>query len=192
MSDRIRTRHPFAAPDRITVVSGPPRSGTSLSMQILEAAGLRSRRTKSRPRDPDNPRGYYELDAVEAHPADARFLEDCRGGSSSSSPRCCSSCRRSLAYRVLFIERDLGEILASQRAMLARQGTAGFRGGGSRPRARLRVGPRALPRLARSQSQGSRRYSSTTARSSSRPGETVARIARFLEETGGGIAAPLS
>lgn len=111
---------PFAAGDRITVVSGLPRAGTSLMMQLLEAAGLPIAEDGARPADPDNPRGYYELAAVRRIERDAGFLDVCRGRVVKVVAPLVRALPTRHAYRVVFLERDLREILASQRAMLER------------------------------------------------------------------------
>jgi hypothetical protein len=112
----------LAAPSRITVVSGLPRAGTSLLMQILEAAGLALARDDGRPPDPDNPRGYHELAAVKRIQHDKRFLADCRGRVVKIVAPLLTELPSGDRYRVLFVERDLGEVLASQRALLLRRG----------------------------------------------------------------------
>ncbi|MEZ4280592.1 MAG: sulfotransferase family protein [Myxococcota bacterium] len=120
MSDPSRAVPAFSAPDRITVVSGLPRAGTSLLMQILEAAGLEIARDDMRPPDPDNPRGYFELAAVKAIRRDAGFVDACVGRVVKIVAPLVPDLPRERAYRFLVVERDLGEILASQRAMLRR------------------------------------------------------------------------
>lgn len=122
MPDPSRAESVFAAPHRITVVSGLPRAGTSLLMQILAAAGLAVAHDDARPPDPDNPRGYFELAAVKAIRRDAGFLDACRGRVVKIVAPLLLDLPVDRAYRVLFVERDLGEILASQREMLLRTG----------------------------------------------------------------------
>ena len=65
--------------DPIYVVSGLPRSGTSLMMRMLEAAGLEPVIDGARTADEDNPRGYYELEAVKRLETQPAFLTDARG-----------------------------------------------------------------------------------------------------------------
>lgn len=185
MSESDPVAHPFAAADRVTVVSGLPRSGTSLLMQILAAAGLSIARDESRASDADNPRGYYELAAAKRIRSDTRFLEGCRGSVVKLVAPLLLELPPQSAYRVLFMERDLGEILASQRAMLARQGKPDSA-------AEDHVLERAFESaLARSRAWLAREPGPATLFVAHRaliesPGESVARIARFLEETGGG------
>lgn len=117
-----RSENPLAAPERITVVSGLPRAGTSLLMQLLEAAGLAIARDEARAADEDNPRGYLELSAVKAIRRDVAFLADCRGRVVKIVAPLLLELPADHAYRVLFVERDPSELLASQRAMLQRAG----------------------------------------------------------------------
>lgn len=119
-----RRPRPLAAPDRITVVSGLPRSGTSLLMQLLEAAGLELARDDARGPDADNPRGYAELEAAKGIRRDAAFLAGCRGRAVKVVAPLLSALPPDHAYRVVFVERDLDEVLASQRTMLERAGRA--------------------------------------------------------------------
>lgn len=116
------------APDRVTIVSGLPRAGTSLLMQLLEAAGLSLARDDERSADPDNPRGYHELAAVKRIRSDASFVASCRGRVVKIVAPLLTELPdvdpRRDAHRVLFVERGLEEVLASQRVMLARRGEA--------------------------------------------------------------------
>ncbi len=102
----------------ITIVSGLPRSGTSMMMQMLEAAGFEIASDGRRVADRDNPKGYYELDAVK------RLREDasCPGEAVGRAVKVIAPLLPSLSgdsdSRVIFVERALDEVLASQRAML--------------------------------------------------------------------------
>lgn len=106
----------------ITVVSGLPRSGTSMMMQMLEAAGLPLASDGHRTADPDNPRGYFELDAVRRLREDSSFLESVVGQVVKVVSPLLPFLPPAYDYRVISMERDLDEILASQRAMLDRRG----------------------------------------------------------------------
>ena len=110
----------------ITVVSGLPRSGTSLMMQMLAAGGLAPLTDGERAADPDNPRGYFELERVKKLKADAAWLDEARG----RAVKIIHLLLRDLPvtgheYKVILMKRRMPEVLASQRAMLARQGRAG-------------------------------------------------------------------
>jgi hypothetical protein len=108
----------------ITVVSGLPRSGTSLMMQMLSAGGIPPLTDHIRSADESNPRGYYEFEAVKKLRADHSWLEHARG----HAVKIIHALLRELPvdgryeYRVLLMKRPIGEVLASQRAMLARSG----------------------------------------------------------------------
>lgn len=189
MSDSQRLAHPFAAADRVTLVSGLPRSGTSLLMQMLEAAGIPLAHDGARLPDSDNPRGYFELAAAKRLRSDAGFLDGCRGRAVKLVAPLLLDLPSACPCRVLFIERDLGEILASQRAMLERQGLPAPRAGD--------------PALARGFESALARCRVWLTRETAppalivrhralvdSPGEEVARITRFLEETADAGAVP--
>lgn len=112
----------------LTVVSGLPRAGTSLLMQMLAAAGLALAVDERRGPDADNPRGYYELDAVRRIRDDASFLQALAGRAVKIVVPLVRELPADLDHRVLLVERDLTEVLASQRAMLLRRGEAGEAG----------------------------------------------------------------
>lgn len=108
--------------DPIVVVSGVPRSGTSLVMQMLEAGGIPPLADASRPPDAGNPRGYYELAAVKRLPADAGWLADAPGRAVKVIHALVDRLPRGPAYRILWIERDWSEVVRSQSALLRRLG----------------------------------------------------------------------
>jgi hypothetical protein len=110
-------------PDRtITVVSGMPRSGTSMMMQMVEAAGVELHCDGGRVADTDNPRGYFELEATKRLPRDASFLtKSCAKAVKIVAPLL-TSLPADFEYRVIFIDRDMEEIMASQQAMMEHAG----------------------------------------------------------------------
>lgn len=108
--------------DFVTVVSGLPRSGTSMLMRMLERGGIAALTDGERKADDDNPRGYYELEAVKRLPADAGWLSAAGGRAVKVVSALLDKLPDTFSYRVLFLERDLGEVLASQRRMLERRG----------------------------------------------------------------------
>ena len=112
------------APDRpfLTIVSGLPRSGTSLMMKMLEAGGLPVLVDNLREADADNPRGYYEFEPVKALKADSSWVAPARGKAVKMVYLLLMDLPQDQEYRVLFMRRDMGEVLASQRAMLGRMG----------------------------------------------------------------------
>ncbi|MBE7211101.1 MAG: sulfotransferase [Gluconacetobacter diazotrophicus] len=114
----------------ITVVSGLPRSGTSLMMQALAAGGLPPLTDAQRAADASNPRGYLELEAVKRLKVDRSWLPQARGKAVKIIhlllPELVAAVDTGIReeYRVVMMRRPVEEVVASQRAMLARQGKA--------------------------------------------------------------------
>jgi hypothetical protein len=112
------------APNVITVVSGLPRSGTSLMMQMLEAGGLPLLTDNVRLPDENNPRGYFEFEPVKQLRVDQSWL----GQACGRAVKIIHLLVRELPddgrfeYRVILMKRPMDEILSSQRLMLERQG----------------------------------------------------------------------
>ncbi len=105
-----------------TLVTGIPRSGTSLMMQMLCAGGMPVLQDASRPPDADNPRGYYELDAVRHTRRDTSWLEAATGHAVKVVHLLVPELPADRPYRVISMHRALDEVLASQREMLRRRG----------------------------------------------------------------------
>ena len=113
----------------ITVVSGLPRSGTSLMMQMLAAGGIPPLTDATRLADASNPRGYLELEAVKRLKTDRSWLPQARGKAVKIIhlllPKLAGAgAADALEFRVVMMRRPVAEVVASQRAMLARQGKA--------------------------------------------------------------------
>ena len=108
----------------VTVVSGLPRSGTSLLMQMLRAGGMPVLADAARPPDPDNPRGYLEYEPVRRIERDAGFVAGAVGRAIKIVVPLVRHLPATHAYRVLLVERHIDEVIASQEAMLARRGAA--------------------------------------------------------------------
>lgn len=104
------------------VVSGLPRSGTSMMMRMLEAGGLLPVTDGLRAADEDNPRGYYELERAKLIKHDRAWLEDCRGKAVKLITELLRDLPDDRPYKIVFMRRDLEEVLRSQKAMLARRG----------------------------------------------------------------------
>ncbi len=109
----------------ITIVSGLPRSGTSLMMQMLEAGGLPVLTDGVRKPDADNPRGYYELAKAKRLRTDSSWLQEAEGKVLKLIYLLLYELPPGRQYRVVFMEREIDEIIASQNAMLARLGKQG-------------------------------------------------------------------
>jgi len=108
----------------IIIVSGLPRSGTSLMMQMLASGGLETVTDNIRTADTDNPRGYYELEKVKKIKDDASWLPGTRGKAFKMVSQLLFDLPPSERYRIIFMERDLDEMLVSQEAMLQRRNRA--------------------------------------------------------------------
>jgi Sulfotransferase domain len=112
-------------PNFLTIVSGLPRSGTSMMMRMLEAGGMPVLVDHVRQPDEDNPRGYYEFEAVKKTKADPSWLQGSEGKAVKMVYRLLYDLPANRRYRVLFMQRHLGEVLASQQVMLRRGGVSG-------------------------------------------------------------------
>jgi len=124
------------ARDFVTVVTGPPRSGTSLLMQVLAAGGIPALSDGARAPDASNPRGYLEhrtLRGLGRDPAAAALVRGAAGRAVKVVHALAPALPAGPRYRMLLAERDLAEVVASQDAMLARGGE----GAGAIPPERL-------------------------------------------------------
>jgi Sulfotransferase domain len=106
----------------ITVVSGVPRSGTSLMMSMLDAGGIPALTDGVRRPDAHNPHGYFEYEAVKRLAADSSWMEGARGKAVKVIHRLLPHLPSGFEYRVIFMERNLAEVFESQRKMLAARG----------------------------------------------------------------------
>lgn len=109
----------------ITVVSGLPRSGTSLMMQLLAAAGRATLTDAKRIPDEDNPLGYYEFEKTLKLAKDVSWIPEARGKVVKIVAQLLPFLPRNEHYCLVFMERNLNEVIASQKAMLLRQGRKG-------------------------------------------------------------------
>jgi hypothetical protein len=108
----------------ITIVSGLPRSGTSLMMQMLAAGGMPVLSDGERLPDVDNPRGYLEWERIKQLPNDPTCIAEAEGKVVKVISRLLLSLPECHDYRVIFMQRPLPEVLASQEAMMRNRGTA--------------------------------------------------------------------
>jgi len=109
--------------DTIVIVTGLPRSGTSMLMQMLAAGGMSILTDRLRQPDEDNPRGYFEYESVKALVRDSAWLaEKAAGKAVKIVAPLLSAVPEGLPCRVILIERNLEEILDSQERMLVRRG----------------------------------------------------------------------
>jgi len=113
-------------PKTVVVVSGLPRSGTSMMMKMLEAGGLPVLIDGIRAANEDNPKGYYEFERVKKLPeGDTEWLDEAVGKVVKIITQLVIHLPDSHAYKVLVMRRSIPEILASQAKMLERRGEAG-------------------------------------------------------------------
>ncbi len=109
----------------ITIVSGLPRSGTSLMMQMLEKGGMTTLTDQIRKADDNNPRGYYEYDKVKSLSRDSAWLKEAEGKAVKIIAQLLFFLPRNFEYSILFMERNMEEIIASQSKMLQSLGRTG-------------------------------------------------------------------
>jgi len=106
----------------ITIVSGLPRSGTSMLMKMLEAGGMEILTDNLRTADEDNPKGYYEFEAVKQLGENQEWLPDAQGKVVKIISQLLKPLPQDYKYKVIFMRRKMEEILASQKQMLIRRG----------------------------------------------------------------------
>ncbi len=110
----------------IVIVSGLPRSGTSMLMKILEAGGVEIVTDGLRTADDDNPKGYYEFEKVKDldKNKDNSWLAELRGKAVKVVSYFLEKLPNNNNYKIIFIERNLREVIASQNKMLVHRGEA--------------------------------------------------------------------
>jgi hypothetical protein len=114
-------------PDRnvISIVSGLPRSGTSLMMQMLAAGGMSVVTDGERRADADNPRGYFEWERIKLLPKQPDCIAEAEGKAVKVISQLLFALPAGREYRVIFMQRPLSEVVASQAEMIRRRGTTG-------------------------------------------------------------------
>jgi len=106
----------------VIIVSGLPRSGTSMMMKMLSEGGIEVLTDRLRAADEDNPEGYFEFEAVKGMPdGNAAWLYEAGGKALKVISALLEHLPPGYSYKIIFMERELGEILASQRRMLERR-----------------------------------------------------------------------
>jgi hypothetical protein len=107
----------------VIIVSGLPRSGTSLMMNMLQAGGVPIVTDEQRVADDDNPKGYFELEQVkQLSRGDVSWLDGAHGTAVKVISALLEHLPANSTYKILFMRRRLPEVLASQRKMLERRG----------------------------------------------------------------------
>jgi hypothetical protein len=107
----------------ITIVSGLPRSGTSLMMQMLAAGGLSALSDGERKPDPDNPKGYLEWERIKQLPKDPSLIAAAEGKLVKVISQLILALPDGHEYKIVFMQRPLPEVMKSQDEMLKRRGT---------------------------------------------------------------------
>ena len=125
-STLVRTYRRLRFGEPLIVVSGLPRSGTSMTMQMLEASGLDIATDGIRKPGEDNPKGYYEYERVKdlEKETDKSYLKEFRGKTIKIISFLLKDLPETNNYKVVFMRRNLDEILASQTKMLKNRGEA--------------------------------------------------------------------
>jgi hypothetical protein len=106
----------------IVIVSGLPRSGTSLMMQMLRAGGMPLLTDELRPPDADNPHGYWEYEPVKRLQQDTSWIPKAEGKAVKVISALLQYLPPQPTYKIIFMQRPLQEVLASQTVMLERRG----------------------------------------------------------------------
>jgi hypothetical protein len=105
----------------ITIVSGLPRSGTSMMMNMLQSGGMQLMVDNTREPDEDNPKGYFEFEPVKKiKEGDFFWLADSYGKAIKIVSPLLKYLPSDNKYKVIFMRRDIVEIIASQNRMLQR------------------------------------------------------------------------
>lgn len=108
----------------IIIVAGLPRSGTSMMMRMLEAGGVPTVTDNVRKADEDNPNGYFELEQVKAIRKDSTWLEGLEGKAVKMVSMLLFDLPAAKRYKIVFMRRNMQEVLASQGIMLNRRNEA--------------------------------------------------------------------
>ena len=126
MLGSLRRRLRGSNGEPIVVVSGLPRSGTSMMMYMLEAGGLEIMSDGEREADVDNPKGYFEYERVKdlEKETNKSYVREARGRVLKVISFLIKDLPDDNDYKVIFMRRDLDEVLASQDKMIGRLGTS--------------------------------------------------------------------
>ncbi len=111
----------------VVLVSGLPRSGTSMLMQMLEKGGMPIVTDKVRTPDEDNPKGYHEFERIKEidKTTDKSWLKQYRGQVIKTISFLLQDLPLDMNYQVIFMRRNIEEVLRSQNKMLDRSGAGG-------------------------------------------------------------------
>jgi tetratricopeptide (TPR) repeat protein len=123
VSQDILSERPLDISNTIVIVSGLPRSGTSMMMQMLSAGGIPPLTDSVREADENNPKGYYEFEKAKQLNRDSSWMAESKGKAVKIVAQLLAylPAIQGADYRVVFMERDMDEVLSSQKSMLHRQ-----------------------------------------------------------------------
>jgi len=106
----------------ITIVSGLPRSGTSMMMRMLQAGGMDLLTDNIRTPNEDNPMGYFEIEQVKKlKDGELGWLSEAKGKAVKVISALLEHLPDQYKYKVIFMRRDINEVLASQKQMMIRR-----------------------------------------------------------------------
>jgi hypothetical protein len=108
--------------DYTIIVTGLPRSGTSMMMSILEAGGIELIVDEIRLPDEDNPKGYYEFEKVKDIKSYEHWINDSKGKAVKIVTKHLDNLPTKNRYKIIYMKRDMSEIITSQNKMLKRSG----------------------------------------------------------------------
>lgn len=121
--DRRKAEYDAIEPKDFLIVSGLPRSGTSLMMQVLRAGGIEPLTDAKRAADEDNPEGYWEWDDIKKLPKNPRLIEQAEGKVVKVISALLPNLPGKHRYTIIYMVRPTEQVVDSQWAMLARKGT---------------------------------------------------------------------
>lgn len=121
-SELLETNRAMPQRNYLTIVSGLPRSGTSMMMQMINQGGIPALVDDQRPPDDDNPRGYYEFQPVKRTREDPSWLDDAFGKVVKMVHLLLLDLPLDRPYRVVLMRRNLLEVVRSQNVMLTNMG----------------------------------------------------------------------
>jgi tetratricopeptide (TPR) repeat protein len=121
--DRQKAEYDAIEPKDFLIVSGLPRSGTSLMMQVLRAGGIEPLTDAKRAADEDNPEGYWEWDDIKKLPKNPRLIEQAEGKAVKVISALLPNLPGKHRYTIIYMVRPTEQVVDSQWAMLARKGS---------------------------------------------------------------------
>jgi predicted AlkP superfamily phosphohydrolase/phosphomutase/tetratricopeptide (TPR) repeat protein len=115
---QVKTSGPPGATEPITIVTGLPRSGTSMMMQILEAGGIPVKTDGVRSADDHNPQGYYEWEAIKDLQKHPKVIDEAAGMAVKVVSPQIPALPGGRTYQFIWMNRPVEEIADSQSVML--------------------------------------------------------------------------